>query len=231
MEFLNVPQNYRPEAPPLTPYLRAKQEWDDRIGATVVQAKNWRLALFFTCSVSLCLSLANIVQLRAQKVIPMVVAVDRQTGEATVVGKALEGYRTQGQEIQYFLLRFVSLVRSVPTDPVVIRKNWMDAYKFLRKEAASTLNQITNSDPESPLKKIGSETILVQPLSVLAVPGANSFQVRWTETRFDRNGSQTGKYTMMGLFAVEVEAPTDEETILVNPLGIRIKSFQWNREL
>jgi len=29
-----------------TPYKRAKQEWDDRIGDAVIQARNWRLATF-----------------------------------------------------------------------------------------------------------------------------------------------------------------------------------------
>ena len=36
----------RPE--PVTPYQRAAQVWDDRIGSARVQAKNWRLA-FFGC--------------------------------------------------------------------------------------------------------------------------------------------------------------------------------------
>ena len=33
---------------PVTPYQRAAQVWDDRIGSARVQAKNWRLA-FFGC--------------------------------------------------------------------------------------------------------------------------------------------------------------------------------------
>lgn len=31
---------------PATPYQRAAQAWDDRIGSARVQAKNWRLAFF-----------------------------------------------------------------------------------------------------------------------------------------------------------------------------------------
>ena len=33
---------------PVTPYQRAAQVWDDRIGSARVQSKNWRLA-FFGC--------------------------------------------------------------------------------------------------------------------------------------------------------------------------------------
>ena len=45
--MLSAPQNMNPRIPPRSPYLKAKEEWDNRIGATVVQAKNWRI-------VSLC---------------------------------------------------------------------------------------------------------------------------------------------------------------------------------
>ena len=37
---------------PETPYQRAAQVWDDRIGSARVQAKNWRLAFFGTLALS-----------------------------------------------------------------------------------------------------------------------------------------------------------------------------------
>src|SRR5205085_11822150 len=37
---------WKPEGPLATPYRRARQEWDARIGSAAVQAKNWRLATF-----------------------------------------------------------------------------------------------------------------------------------------------------------------------------------------
>jgi type IV secretory pathway VirB9-like protein len=36
----------------VTPYQRAAQAWDDRIGSARVQAKNWRLAFFGTLALS-----------------------------------------------------------------------------------------------------------------------------------------------------------------------------------
>ena len=45
MNELNQPtQTYKPEGIPLTPYLKAKEIWDNRIGSARVQAYNWRLA-------------------------------------------------------------------------------------------------------------------------------------------------------------------------------------------
>ena len=38
--------SWRPTEPADTPYQKARQEWDRRMGATVVQAANWRLVAF-----------------------------------------------------------------------------------------------------------------------------------------------------------------------------------------
>ena len=41
------PSNHYGRAPePVTPYQRAAQVWDDRIGSARVQARSWRLAFF-----------------------------------------------------------------------------------------------------------------------------------------------------------------------------------------
>jgi type IV secretory pathway TrbF-like protein len=41
---------------PETPYQRAAQVWDDRIGSARVQAKNWRLMAFGSLALSAALS-------------------------------------------------------------------------------------------------------------------------------------------------------------------------------
>jgi len=171
-------------------------------------------------------------QISQHKVIPMVITVGATSGEAQVLGKAGTGTYAPGEpQIRYFLIQFIKFVRGVPSDSVVIKDNWLKAYRFLRSEAAQTLNLITNGDDAGPLKKIGQETVAVQPISVLFVQGSNSYQARWSETVYDKDGIATDTYTMTGLFTIEIEPPSTEEAVLVNPLGIFIKSFQWNRDL
>jgi type IV secretory pathway TrbF-like protein len=232
MELVKQVQSYKPQAAPESPYLKAKLEWDERIGATVHQAKNWRLMALSSSALALALVGANITQIMQRKVIPMVVQVDRDSGETKIIGKAgAETYRPGEPQIRFHLMQFIKYVRTVPVDPVVIKANWLAAYKFLRPEAARTLNQITDQDEQSPLKKIGLETVSIQPISVLFVEGSNSYQARWLERRFDKAGQQTEQYTMTGLYTLEIEEPKSEEAILVNPLGIYIKSFQWSKDL
>lgn len=50
---------------------------------------------------------------------------------------------------------------------MLIKQNWLKAYKFMRAEASNQLNDKTNKDEDSPLKKIGEKTVIVQPITVV----------------------------------------------------------------
>ena len=62
---------------PETPYQRAGQAWDERIGSARVQAKNWRLAFFGTLILSGGLSAGLVWQSARGTVTPWVVQVDK----------------------------------------------------------------------------------------------------------------------------------------------------------
>jgi type IV secretion system protein TrbF len=231
-EFLSDPPSYKTPNHPETPYLNAKAEWDSRIGSVVVQAKNWRLACFGALGAALFATAPIAILASKNQVVPVIVGIDKERGETVVIGKAAEQIYQPGlQEVKYFISHFVTLVRSVPQDPVLIKQNWLKAYAFLRREAANLLNDMTNKDPNSPLKKIGEQSVIVQPLSVVQVAGGNSFQVRWEETLYSSHGNPIVHYTMTGIFTIELEAPRDEKTLNQNPLGLYITDFQWNKEL
>ena len=231
-EFLHDAPNYKATGHPVTPYLRAQQEWDDRIGAIVVQARNWRLGCILSSAASILLSAFVLVQANQNRVIPIVVGVDKERGEPIVVAKVPElAYEPELQEIKFFISQFITLVRSVPSDQVLIKQNWLRAYLFLRQNAANLLNDMTNKDEGSPLKKIGEQTVIVQLVSVVQVAGSLSYQARWEETVYGQHGAMVDHYVMNGVFTIETEPPKTEAVLNQNPLGMYIKSFQWNREL
>lgn len=231
-EFLMPPEALRPVKALESPYLRAGKEWDERIGTARVQAKNWRMAFFSLALLSIFLSTSNLYQLGQQKLVPLVITLDKESGRPDVLGTLTEiKYQPKEQEIKYFLTQFIGRVRAVPDDPVLIKKNWLEAYTYLRRGAATSLNELTNSDESSPLKKIGEKTVTFKIISVVEVEGTKSYQARWKEKVFDRNGALLDSYTMNGVFTVEFDTPKDDSSLFINPLGIFIKSFQWNREL
>ncbi len=77
---------------PETPYQRAGQAWDERLGTARVQAKNWRLMAFGSLALAACLAAAVVRQGQRGSVVPWIVQVDR-SGAAQAVGPASAALR------------------------------------------------------------------------------------------------------------------------------------------
>jgi type IV secretory pathway TrbF-like protein len=105
---------------PVTPYQRAAQVWDERLGSARVQARNWRLAALGATALSTVLGLTLSTVIGRSGVVPYVVEVDR-LGEVRAVGPAFEAYQPSDAQIAHFLARFIENVRSLSIDPVIVR--------------------------------------------------------------------------------------------------------------
>lgn len=219
------------EKGPETPYSRAQRAWDDRLGTVVVQARNWRLAAFGAMVLCAASTAGWILQITRPEPAALVIQVDHTTGVANVVGR-LDNvpYTPQIQEISYFLGKFVGMVRAVPLDAVVVRRNWTDAYQFMRQAAATQLDEWARK-PGSPLARLGEQTVSTDIIAVTPVAGSKSYQVRWREMVYGKEGALQDAYVMSGIFTVEFEPQRNEKRAMVNPIGLFIRSFQWTREM
>lgn len=229
MNELNQPtQTYKPEGIPLTPYLRAKEIWDNRIGSARVQAYNWRLAFFAAVGLCFVLVIGLIFQSAKSSVAPYIVEVG-PGGELLAVSKATQANRTANDpEIRYFLAKWIKDVRGLPLDAVVKKQSWISAYGSMRQKAALKMNEIVRKD--DPMSKIGEETISVTPAAIVKMSD-KTYQVRWTEDVFSKEGSPKQSYRMTGLVTIDFTQPTNEKEIMANPLGLYISDFSWSKEL
>ncbi|GFO63607.1 conjugal transfer protein TrbF [Geomonas paludis] len=226
-ELNQPPIAYVPEGAALTPYQKAREEWDNRIGTARVQAKNWRIMALALAGICALLTGGLIFQSAKSKVVPYVVQVNGD-GLVQAAGPATRtNYTPSRAVLQYFLSQFVTYVRSVPLDPVVAKERWLSAYGYLRQSAANTLNEIAQK--EQPLQKVGQETVSVQIKSVVPLSG-DTYQVRWEENCFSKDGISSGARNMTGLFTVEISPPTEEAMLKQNPLGLYIRHFSWSQE-
>jgi len=164
---------------PATPYQKAGQAWDERIGAARVQARNWRLAFFGMLSLSGALAAGLIWQSTRGTITPWVVQVDR-LGEAQAVAPAVVDYRPSDPQIAWYLARFIEEVRSIPADPVVLRRNWLDAYDYVTDKGALALNDYARTS--DPFAQIGRAQVSVEISSVIRA-SESSFRVAWIERR------------------------------------------------
>src|SRR5216683_18314 len=166
---------------PETPYQRAGQVWDERIGSARVQAKNWRLAFFGALSLSGVLAAGLVWQSARGTITPWVVQVDK-LGQAQAVAPAIADYRPTDPQIAWHLARFIEQVRSITADPVIVRQNWLSAYDFITDKGAVALNDYARAS--DPFGKLGKIQVAVDISSVIRASN-DSFRVAWIERRYE----------------------------------------------
>ncbi|MER9435839.1 conjugal transfer protein TrbF [Mesorhizobium sp. M0618] len=211
---------------PETPYQRAAQAWDERIGSARVQAKNWRLMAFGSLVLASGFASALVWQSTRGSVVPWVVQVDK-FGEAQVVAAAVADYQPTDPQIAWHLARFIEQVRSIPDDPVVVRQNWLRAYDYTTDRGAISLNDYARLN--DPFAKVGKIQIAVEVSSVIRA-SPDSFRVAWIERRYE-NGSlaSTGRWT--AILTIVTQQPRDADRLKANPLGVYVNAINWSKEL
>ena len=226
MRFQRPQVRYADTPQPATPYQSAAQVWDERIGSARVQARNWRF-MAFGCLALAVLMAGGLVWRSAQSIVtPYVIEVD-QAGHVRAVGEAATPYRPGDAQIAHHLARFVSLVRSLSIDPIVVRQSWLDAYDYTTDRGAATLNDYARV--ADPFSRVGRESITVQVNSVVRASDS-SFQVRWAERRYV-NGAAAGLEHWTAVLSIVLQTPRTEERLRKNPLGIYVNGLSWSREL
>ncbi|WP_054310780.1 conjugal transfer protein TrbF [Mesorhizobium sp. 1M-11] len=226
MLFKRPVQRYGRTPEPVTPYQKAAQLWDERIGSSRAQARNWRLMAIGCLALASALSIGLLWQSMQSRVVPYVVEVNR-FGEARAVAPAVQDYVPDDAQIAWHLGRFIQNVRSVSTDPVLVRQNWLAAYDFATDRAALFLNEYAKAN--DPFGQIGTRSVSVQVTSVVRASD-NSFQVKWTEQVFER-GSLTSTTRWTGILAIVIRPPRNTDQLRKNPLGVFINAIDWSREL
>lgn len=219
-------QRYGRTPEPETPFQRAGQLWDERIGSARVQAKNWRLMAFGSLALSAGLGGGLLWQSMQSRVVPYVVEVDR-LGEARAVSEAEAAYRPTDPQIAWHLARFITDVRSTSLDPVVTRENWLAAYAYTTRRGAQFLNDYARS--ADPFAGIGERTVSVQVTSVVRASD-RSFQVKWVEIVYER-GAQASRSHWTAILTEVVKPPSSAEVLRRNPLGLYVDAIDWSREI
>lgn len=218
-------QRYGKTPEPVTPYQKAAQLWDERIGSSRVQARNWRLMAIGCLAMASGLSGGLVWQSMQSRVVPYVVEVDR-FGEARAVAPAIRDYEPSDAQIAWHLGRFIQNVRSISTDPVLVRQNWLAAYDFATDRAALFLNEYAKAN--DPFGQIGARSVSVQVTSVVRASDS-SFQVKWAEQVFDR-GSLASTTRWTAILTIVIRPPSNTDQLRNNPLGVFINAIDWSRE-
>ena len=224
--FKRSSSHYGTTPVPETPYQKAAQVWDERIGSARVQARNWRYMAFGSLILAGGFASALVWQSARGTVVPWVVQVD-SLGQAQAVAPALSEYRPTDPQIAWHLGRFIEQVRALPADPIIVRQNWLRAYDWTTDRGAAALNDYART--ADPFGRVGRQQVSVEVSSVIRA-SPDSFRVAWVERHFEScQLATTERWT--AILTIILETPRTVEGLRVNPLGIHVHAISWSREL
>ncbi|KAB2792221.1 conjugal transfer protein TrbF [Brucella anthropi] len=227
MNIFKRPTTHYGKVPePETPYQRAAQVWDERIGSARVQARNWRYMAFGSLILSVGFAGALVWQSARGTVVPWVVQVDN-LGHAQTVAPATADYRPTDPQIAFHLGRFIEQVRSLPADPIIVRQNWLRAYDWTTDRGAVALNDYARAN--DPFTRVGRQQVAVEVSSIIRA-SPDSFRVAWTERHYE-NGQLSTTERWTAILTIVIQPPRDAERLRANPLGIYVNAINWSREM
>jgi type IV secretion system protein VirB5 len=196
------------------------------MGAAVKAAHTWRAVACGAALSSLLLGAGLTAVALQSRTFVHVVEVAPE-GQVLSVRAADPAYSPTDAQVSFFLGHFVRLVRMIPTDQIVLRENWVQAYEYLTPQAAQQLNEIARAD--NPFAGVGERARGVAIRSIVQ-RSENTWQISWVESTAGVTAGPGSHVLYTGLFTVTVRTQTNANALARNPLGIYITDFFWSPE-
>ena len=205
-------------------YLRAKHEWDERIGSTLSQAHNWKLAAFSSMFIAVC-AVVGVGYIGAQsKIEPYGIALQ---GDSVLPIAPLN--KLKETEVERFKVteieNFIEEVRTVYIDVEAQKSMVRKAYSHLRSGDPAYLQITAQFKQKNPFERAETELVKVKVVAVLPL-SPNTYQAEWDETVTNSTtGLQLSKQRYKATLNTYDIPPTSKAAIHNNPLGFYIKTF------
>lgn len=227
-DLIHGKASYQPNEKDEIVYLQAEKEWDEREGTKVKRIHNQNLMIFFLI-ISNLLQTSGLIYQSSKSLLAPYVIHEKENGQVVFAGMIDQKSYTPSESVQqYFIKEFVENSRTLPEGAKEANRIWEKAYYSTTGAAKQRLRDEFEKDRMK--ERQGTEYSQVDIKSVVQQGSTDTYQIRWTESVFDREGKLKDKYDMTGSFTIELNPPKEMKDALTNPLGLYIKMFSWTRE-
>ena len=214
---------------PETPYLNARREYMERYGDLVKSAHSWKMTAFASLGISAILT-AGLVGVSLQsKVVPYAVELNGHN-EVVRVQRADVLSAPNANQIRASLRTWVIGARSVYGDRYAMKNLIDQTYAMTYPDSRAFKELAEYHRGNDPYQRAARETVTVD-VKVVVPISDTSWQVEWTETTKELSGKVVSAQDMQGNFTVAISPPTDANQIMLNPLGLYVRSFSWTSRL
>lgn len=217
-------------ATPIDEYAAARNEWSERYGSYVAQARNWRAAAFMAIAVALVAVIGLAVIGAQNRLVPYVVEVDSLGRTNARVADGSMNRATQDKVIEAYLRSWVVNWRSVTVDGVFQRKMIFDTYALVPATGVSKGKLDQWFLANQPFERAATTRVEVDVKSVLPQT-ENTYLVEWTERERDKEGKVRKEQLWRATVTTQLSPPTTAAAAAVNPLGLFIVDFNFTENL
>ena len=213
------------------PYLHARSEWAERYGDYIASARNWRFVAVAAMVVAGALAADNWHLANQAHSIPYIVERDH-LGQVLYVGPATEAQAHSPLIVRAALSTWITDARSILTDPRAERSNIDKVYAFVAKGSPAYSELTAWYGARQPFELAQKEEVSVAIDS--AIPSGSSavtWQVQWTETTTQGDGSQLPPEHWIATVTFEISSPSvDSAQARLNPIGLEVTHYNWARQ-
>lgn len=236
--------NGTPKTVILSPFQKAGQVWDKRMGEPVARAAQWRGTTFAIIGI---LGAQTGLEYYREFNRPLPAYAVPKDANGMLAGTPVfmpdARYVPTRAQVAADISQWLILVRSRPADGYTMRQNHLRAEKFMGRDAVVAFNEYkekeaifqdhkTSKDQSSrvtvsvtgPDDDGSDPTILTVP-DVVPLEG-NSYQARWREVRWEY-GVPGKPYLMTGIFRAKGDGQNKPEDMTINPAGTTITWWEW----
>ena len=203
-------------------YKLAAQTWADRLVSARAEVSRWRLAGLGTGA--LCVLLSGTLMLSAAQtsVVPHMIAVDK-LGTVSATEAVDARPRVTDAQIAFLIGRFVEDIRSLSTDPVVVRTKWSRAYAMATELGVDALSRYATNSGR--FTKIGKHAITAKVTSVVRASD-EAFEVHWREVIFEK-GASIRSELLAGFVKVVFKKSAAVDTVIGTSFGVYVDEIEF----
>jgi len=213
-------------------YAEARREWRDRYEDLAIGKRNAQLTAGVLMALLALSLVANIIQVRQARLVPYVVQQDPTGAIVTTIPRLVPSSAVipiDRIEIAT-VAEFIKDTRTVIADPAgeYTLLLWVKAHA--RGAAGEFLGAYFGDRIHNPNLVAKSHSTAVTVTSIVPI-ARHSYQVRFVERYFDRNGFRISDMPDTAWIALlHTQISSDPGQDLNNPAGVEITAIQWSQE-
>lgn len=210
-------------------YLAGRMEWDDRHHNLIQALHTWRRVAVGAMATA-AIGVSGLAYVSSQhKIVPFLVEFDQYSEPVRII-RAETPNEPSTNQIRAALRTWLIGVRSVYADAFAQKETLEQSYMMTSPASAAygALHEYHSSN--NPYVISDKFTIEVSVNSVTRISG-NTWRVEWTEIKKGRSGSVESKEQWQAAVTAKISAPSTEEQIMKNPVGVFVYDFNWSKRL